>query len=200
MVPALLGLTVAACRGGDRGGANKSLIVLGFDGMDYELTKQMMAEGRLPNLSRVAASGSFQPLGTSMPAQSPVAWSNFITGLDAGGHGIFDFIHRDPETMIPFLSTSRAEGSSKTLKLGKYQIPLGENKIELLRHGQPFWEVLEKRGIPTTILRMPANFPPSGTASHELSGMGTPDILGTYGTFSYYTSDPFTWADRKSVV
>jgi len=196
MVPALLGLAVAACRSGDGGAAKKSLIVLGFDGMDYELTKQMMAEGRLPHLARVAAQGNFQPLGTSMPAQSPVAWSNFITGMDAGGHGIFDFIHRDPETMIPYLSTSRAESSNKVLKLGKYQIPLGADKIELLRHGQPFWEVLEKRGIPTTILRMPANFPPSGTASHELSGMGTPDILGTYGTFSYYTSDPFTWAGK----
>ena len=38
---------------------------------------------------------------------------------------------------------------------------------------------------------MPANFPPSGTATRELSGMGTPDLLGTYGTFSFYTSDPF---------
>jgi predicted AlkP superfamily phosphohydrolase/phosphomutase len=192
---ALLALTLAAC--GERGPSGKTtVIVLGFDGMDYELTKQMMAEGRLPNLSKLAARGAFQPLGTSMPPQSPVAWSNFITGLDAGGHGIYDFIHRDPKTMIPYLSTSRAEPSHRIFKLGKYQIPLGANKVELLRHGQPFWDVLEKRGVHTTILRMPANFPPSGSASEELSGMGTPDILGTYGTFSYYTSDPYTWAGK----
>ena len=47
------------------------------------------------------------------------------------------------------------------------------------------------QGIETTIVRMPANFPPSGRATRELSGMGTPDLLGTYGTFSLYTSDPF---------
>jgi predicted AlkP superfamily phosphohydrolase/phosphomutase len=182
--------------GGTRASGKPTVIVLGFDGMDYELTKQMMAEGRLPNLSKLAAQGAFQPLGTSMPPQSPVAWSNFITGLDAGGHGIYDFVHRDPNTMIPYLSTSRAEPSDKKLKLGKYQIPLGADKIELLRYGQPFWEVLEKRGIHTTVVRMPANFPPSGTATRELSGMGTPDILGTYGTFSYYTTDPFTWAGK----
>ena len=87
--------------------------------------------------------GAFQALGTSMPPQSPVAWSNFITGMDAGGHGIFDFIHRDPKTMIPFLSTSRAEPSDKRLKLGKYQIPLAADKVELLRYGQPFWESQE---------------------------------------------------------
>ena len=137
----------AACRGRPPASGKPAVIVLGFDGMDYALTKQMMAEGRLPNLSRLAARAAFQPLGTSMPPQSPVAWSNFITGLDAGGHGIFDFVHRDPKTMIPYLSTSRAEASDKTLKLGKYQIPLGSDKVELLRHGQPFWEVLEKRGI-----------------------------------------------------
>ena len=45
-------------------------------------------------------------------------------------------------------------------------------------------------------VRAPANYPPSGEASHELSGMGTPDILGTYGTFSFYTSEPFAYAGR----
>jgi predicted AlkP superfamily phosphohydrolase/phosphomutase len=195
---AALALALAALSACSRSEAkgSRAVIVLGFDGMDYALTRQMMAEGRLPNLSKLAARGAFQPLGTSMPAQSPVAWSNFITGLDAGGHGIFDFIHRDPKTMIPYLSTSRAESSARKLTLGKYQIPLGADKVELLRHGQPFWDVLEKRGIRTAILRMPANFPPSGSATEELSGMGTPDILGTYGTFAYYTSDPYTWAGK----
>ena len=37
---------------------------------------------------------------------------------------------------------------------------------------------------------MPANFPPSGTATRELSGMGTPDMLGTYGIFTLFTSRP----------
>jgi predicted AlkP superfamily phosphohydrolase/phosphomutase len=194
-VPALALAVSLACGGGGSSGKT-SVIVLGFDGMDHALVTQMMAEGRLPNLSKLAQMGAFQALGTSTPAQSPVAWSNFITGLDAGGHGIYDFVHRDPKTMIPYLSTSRAEASDRKLTIGKYQIPLGADKVELLRHGQPFWEVLEQRGIRTSILRMPANFPPSGTATEELSGMGTPDILGTYGTFAYYTSDPYTWAGK----
>ena len=73
----------------------------------------LIDKGRLPNFARLAASGGFAPLGTSIPPQSPVAWSTFITGLDPGGHGIFDFIHRDPKTMVPYLSTSRTEGSSR---------------------------------------------------------------------------------------
>ena len=116
---ALVALVAAGC-GGTRASGKPTVIVLGFDGMDYELTKQMMAEGRLPNLSKLAALGTFQSLGTSMPPQSPVAWSNFITGLDSGGYGIYDFVHRDPDTMIPYLSTSRALPSDKKLKLGKW--------------------------------------------------------------------------------
>ncbi|HXI02896.1 MAG TPA: alkaline phosphatase family protein [Candidatus Saccharimonadales bacterium] len=187
-----------ACTSGQAATApGTKVVVLGFDGMDYGLVRQMLAEGRLPNLARLAAQGSFTPLGTAIPPQSPVAWSNFITGMDAGGHGIFDFIARDPKTMLPYLSTSTTEGSERNLTIGKWKIPLSGGKVELLRHGEAFWDVLERAGIRTTIMRMPANFPPSGTASYELSGMGTPDILGTYGTFSFYTTDPQPWAGRS---
>ena len=63
------------------------MLVIGFDGMDYGLTRRLIAEGKLPHLERLANAGSFAPLGTTIPPQSPVAWSDFITGMDAGGHG-----------------------------------------------------------------------------------------------------------------
>ena len=184
----VVALSSATC--GRSGSTGRRVIVLGFDGMDYELTRRFMAEGKLPNLQRLAESGGFSPLTTSIPPQSPVAWSEFITGMDAGGHGIYDFMHRDTITMVPYLSTSRSSDPSRTIKLGRWQLPLSGGTVELLRHGTPFWEVLEQNGIPTTVMRMPANFPPSGTASRELSGMGTPDLLGTYGTFSFFTTVP----------
>jgi predicted AlkP superfamily phosphohydrolase/phosphomutase len=172
------------------------VVVLGLDGMDYEVTRDLMARGRMPNFARLARSGTFAPLETTIPPQSPVAWSTFITGLDPGGHGIFDFVHRDPQTRLPYLSTTRTEPPGRTLKIGKYQFPLSSGRVELLRRGEPFWEVLERHGVAATIVRMPANFPPSARATRELSGMGTPDLLGTYGTFSFYTSSPFAFVDR----
>ena len=186
----LLVVALSSTTCGRSASAGRRVIVLGFDGMDYELTRRFMAEGKLPNLQRLAESGGFSPLTTSIPPQSPVAWSEFITGMDAGGHGIYDFMHRDTITMVPYLSTSRSSDPSRTIKLGRWQLPLSGGTVELLRHGTPFWEVLEENSIPTTVMRMPANFPPSGTASRELSGMGTPDLLGTYGTFSFFTTVP----------
>ena len=187
-------VVAGAC--GSRAPVGRKIIVLGFDGLDYDLTRQMIASGRLPGFARLAETGGFSSLGTTIPPQSPVAWSTFITGLDPGGHGIFDFVHRDPKTMLPYLSTTTTAPAGRTLGLGRWQVPLSGGSVESLRRGQPFWEVLEARGITTTIIRMPANFPPSGTATRELSGMGTPDLAGTYGTFAFYTSEPYAFAGQ----
>lgn len=159
---------------GDPAQTQKKVLVLGFDGMDPRLTGKLMDEGKLPNFRRVAEGGSFSPLTTSVPPQSPVAWSDFITGQNPGGHGIFDFIAREPDTYLPYLSTSITEG--------------GETR--LLRQGAAFWEILEAHDIPCSVIRVPSNYPPVEMKGHSLSGMGTPDILGTYGTFSFYTTEP----------
>jgi predicted AlkP superfamily phosphohydrolase/phosphomutase len=174
----------------------KKVIVLGFDGLDPDLVEKMMDEGRLPHLRRIAKEGYYSKLGTSIPPQSPVAWSNFITGMDSGGHGVFDFLHRDPEMMFPVFSTSVPDEGERAIEIGKYRIPLSGGEHRLLRRGKPFWETLEENGIPTMIIRMPANFPVTGKATIELSGMGTPDVRGTYGSFSFYTSDRAEFAGK----
>lgn len=177
----------------------KSVVVLGIDGMDPGFAGELIEAGELPNLARLEAQGEFQTLGTSVPPLSPVAWSDFTTGMDAGGHGIYDFMHRDTTTYLPYLSTSRPlEGDGPTLHMGDWQVPLSGGGYERLQQGKPFWEVLGERGVPTSVLRMPANFPVTGTADRELSGMGTPDVTGTYGIFSFFTSELFF--DKREVA
>jgi predicted AlkP superfamily phosphohydrolase/phosphomutase len=167
------------------------LLVLGFDGMDPNLAEEMMKRGRLPNFERLRLKGSFSKLETSIPPQSPVAWSNFITGKNPGGHGIFDFIAREPDTYLPYLSTTVTDDATKTIKIGKWILPLSGGKVTLLRKGRSFWEILEEHDIPVVTIRLPSNFPPSGETTRSISGMGTPDMLGTYGTFSFYTTKPY---------
>lgn len=168
----------------------KSIIVLGMDGMDPGLLNRFLTDGRMPNTRRLIESGAFSPLRTSDPPQSPVAWSNFISGTNPGGHGIFDFIARNPATLEPYLSASRASGATKSLRVGSWQLPLTAGKVENLRRGPTFWTTLEEHGVDCTVLRMPANFPPTPGKARSLSGLGTPDVHGSYGIFSYYTNDP----------
>jgi predicted AlkP superfamily phosphohydrolase/phosphomutase len=166
------------------------MIILGIDGLDPDLLTKFMAEGKMPNFARLAAQGSFRRLTTSIPPQSPVAWSNMITGMNAGGHGVFDFIHRDPKTLQLYFSTSKVEGPKHSLHIGSWVIPLGGGTAEQLRHGKAFWEILDEHGVPNYVYRIPANFPPIVAKGKTLSGMGTPDLRGTYGTFTFYTDDP----------
>jgi predicted AlkP superfamily phosphohydrolase/phosphomutase len=164
------------------------MIVLGIDGMDPGFLERHWSS--LPHLDRLRREGDFKRLGTTTPPQSPVAWSTFITGLDPGGHGIFDFVHRDPATMAPISSMGATVESSRRLPLGPYSLPLSGGEVFSLRQGKAFWQTLAERGVPATILRMPTNFPPVACQCQELAGMGTPDMQGTFGTFSFFTNDP----------
>ena len=169
---------------------HNKLIILGIDGMDPLLLQQFIAAGKMPHFAALAASGGFLPLQTSIPPQSPVAWANLITGMNPGGHGIFDFIHRDPATLAPYFSTSQVKAPEHNLRLGNWVIPISEGKVELLRHGKAFWQYLDEHKIPLTVFRIPSNFPPVPTRGKTFAGMGTPDLLGGYGTFSFHTDDP----------
>lgn len=166
----------------------RKVIVLGIDGMDPSFLERHWPD--LPNLDRLRRQGDYKRLGTTIPPQSPVAWSTFITGLDPGGHGIFDFVHRDPATMRPISSMGETVESKRTLPLGPYALPLAPGEVLSFRKGTAFWQVLSERGVPATILRMPTNFPPVQCQCQQLAGMGTPDMQGTFGTFTFYTDDP----------
>jgi hypothetical protein len=80
------------------------VVILGLDGLDPDRCEMLMARGELPHLARLRDEGTYRRLATSMPALSPVAWSTFATGVDPSGHGIFDFIARDPRNYAPMLS------------------------------------------------------------------------------------------------
>ena len=197
LTPAALAALSMGC-GTRRTYSGKRVVVLGVDGMDPGLVESFTARGLMPNTRRLMEMGSFQRLGTSNPPQSPVAWSNFITGAPPPVHGIFDFIHRDPETMIPYLSTSRVSPPDSTLDIGSLRLPMSGGGVELLRRGTPFWNQLLDSGIPVTMVKLPVDFPPPPEHSHGLflSGLGTPDIRGSQGSFTFFTDDPRSISDE----
>jgi predicted AlkP superfamily phosphohydrolase/phosphomutase len=147
-----------------------------------------MDDGTLPNLARLAQEGTFQPLPTTNPAQSPVAWSSFATGLNPGEHGIYDFVARDPHNYGPLYSVAKVEPPKHMLTLFGYQVPLDAGLVSNKRVGTPFWYSVEREGQPASVLRVPVTYPPD-SITRMLSGMGVPDLLGTQGTFTLYTTE-----------
>lgn len=182
------------------------MLVLGMDGMDPVLLQKYMDEGKLPNFKKVAEMGTFMPLATAMPPQSPVAWSNFISGADPGTHQIYDFIHRElnPKNeglpIDAYLSTSKIEAPEhpKFIPWGKdWAIPLSGGKTVSYRKGDAFWDYLVQNNIDTTIYRVPANYPPPVEVKGRglfrcLCGMGTPDLMGSYGEFTAFKENTRT--------
>lgn len=97
--------------------AQQKVIVLGFDGVDARYTEKWMNEGKLPNLAHLRDIGTFRPLRPTVPAQTPVSWSTFSTGIDPGRTGIFDFLRRDPKTYLPVFAAF--DETKEPLLLGK---------------------------------------------------------------------------------
>jgi predicted AlkP superfamily phosphohydrolase/phosphomutase len=163
----------------------KRAVILGFDGMDPELAQRFMDEGMLPNLARLRQQGTFRKLRTTFPAISPVAWSTFMTGVNPGKHNIYDFLARDLNNYLPFLSSAEIKGPKRHIKIGKYSIPFGKTDIKGMRKGTPFWHWLGKAGIFCSVIRVPVTFPPEKFPGVLLSGMCVPDLKGSQGTFCF---------------
>ena len=193
-----LSLVFSASLFGAEPGSEKKVIVLGIDGMDPELLTKFMTQGLMPNFQRLLErGGDFKKMQTTIPAQSPVAWASFITSANPGRHGIFDFIHRVPETFELYLSTSKTiEPKGGKIRLGTWLFSFKSAQLKNMVGEAPFWKELVKRKIPVIIFRVPSDYPPIPEAGWQMSGMGTPDLLGTYGTFSYYTDNPPENADE----
>jgi predicted AlkP superfamily phosphohydrolase/phosphomutase len=166
----------------------KRVVILGLDGMDHGLTQSMLDEGKLPNLAGLRDRGCFKPLGTTVPPLSPVAWSTFQTGVNPGKHNIFDFLTPDPRTYRAKLSSVEIRSPRRSIRLGKYRIPLGKADLRLLRKSRPFWGILGEYGIFSCVQRVPITFPPEKLRGVLLSAMCVPDLRGTQGMFSYYTT------------
>jgi len=166
----------------------KRLVILGLDGLEHTLVDRFMAEGKMPNLLRLKERGGFRLLGTTTPPLSPVAWSSFLTGVNPGKHNIYDFLNTDRRNYTPYLSSVDIRPPTKTLKLGQYVIPLNKPDIHLQRKGKPFWNTLGEHGIFTSIIRVPITWPPEKCRGVVLSAMCVPDLRGTQGLFSFYST------------
>lgn len=154
------------------------VVIIGADGLDAMLLARWLAAGHLPNLARLASQGGWAPLDTTNPAESPVAWASFATGLNPGQHGIYDFLQRDPRTyglrVAPLTIRPRLDGRG----------------LEAINHrqGATMWHLASERGVRCTLLRVPGTCPAEPIRGRMLAGLGVPDLLGSWGSSAAFVS------------
>lgn len=188
----------ASCGDTEPGHSDTRVVVFGVDGLDPEMLQERIARGMLPNFAKLAAGGTFAPLQTSWPPQSPVAWSNFICGTNPGKHGLFDFVHVDRRNYGIKTSMSESDPVGIELPLFGYKIPLTGGASRLTRAFPAFWEIMSDAGVPVYVHRMPANFPPASTTAITFPDMGTPDLVGAASGKSYLWSEDVTPSKGES--
>jgi len=152
---------------------DKKVVILGFDGLSPDILEPLMRDNLLPNFSRLQKTGSYRHLSTTNPSQSPVAWAGLATGKNPAENGIFDFIARDPKDYSLHLTISNVQ--------------LGRPKKVI--KSKCFWQYASQIQVPTILINYPLTFPPEKISGRMLSGMGVTDVLGTEGTFSFYTTE-----------
>jgi predicted AlkP superfamily phosphohydrolase/phosphomutase len=158
------------------------VLVIGIDAMDPKIVEAIIE--KLPNFKRL----EYARLETTTPPETPVAWSAASTGSNPGRYGIFDFMRRDTESYLPKLNLAiEKPGVVKT----EYQCAM---------MGTPFWRVLTKKGIPSTVIRWPVTFPPEPVKGRMLSGLGVVDLKSMLNSYSFYTDELLQDSEGKEKV
>jgi len=153
-------------------------LIIGFDSFDPITFEKLSSQGKMPHLSKYVDSGNYARFTVSDPPQTEVSWSSISSGLDPGGHGVFDFVHRNPKSYSPYVSLLPTE-----------QTAFGTQFIPPVKAHTIFEEAANK-GYPATTLWWPATFPAQpGSPVRTIPGLGTPDILGRLGVGSFFTTD-----------
>ncbi len=154
-------------------------IIVGLDAFDPGVFEKLREQGKLPNLAKLAQNGGYARFAVSAPPQSEVSWTSIATGLDPAGHGLFDFVHRNPKNYN--LSVSL---------LPTQQTRLG---IEFVRPYDAYtlFDEATEKGYPATALWWPATFPARlDSPVRNIPGLGTPDIHGRLGVGAHFTAAP----------
>ena len=132
--------------------SQRRLMIIGIDAATLDLVRPWAAAGHLPNLKRFLDHGASGPLQTTLPVQSPAAWSTFATGLNPGKHGVLNFAQLSADSYRAVFTNASH------------------------RRGETFWEIAGRHGIRGGVLNMPFTYPPGPYNGFLISGMLTPGM------------------------
>jgi predicted AlkP superfamily phosphohydrolase/phosphomutase len=132
------------------------VVVLGLDGATFDVMMPWIEAGRMPHIQRLMKKGCYGNLESTIHPMSPQAWTSFITGKNAGKHGIFDFTWRKPRS---------------------YEVQLTNATF---REGKSLWRILSDKGKSVGVINVPMTYPPEEVNGFVISGMDAPGVNSNF--------------------
>jgi len=132
------------------------ILVIGLDGATFDLMLPWIDEGLLPHLGGLMEGGSWSRLESTTPPITPCAWSSFMTGMNPGKHGLFDFVEPiEGEHGFQFTNASS-------------------------RRAPSLWKLLSEQDRKVGVVNVPMTYPPEPVNGYLLSGLDTPHEQSSY--------------------
>lgn len=137
------------------GNRKAKVLVIGFDGADYNLIAKWTRGGRLLNFAKFMEDGVYGKL-FSPSCLSPPSWTSITTGVWPNKHGILGFLTR---------------------KSDSYDISIVHSR---LRKVDPIWILLNRAGKKVGVINVPITYPPDRVNGFMISGLGTPSLKSNF--------------------
>ena len=124
------------------------VLVVGLDGATFDLIRPWAAMGHLPTLAHLMQEGVHGELRSTLPPVTSPAWPSFMTGMNPGKHGVFDFIR---SRAGDFDMVNASHIAAKTL-----------------------WQLLSEAGRRVGVIAVPVTYPPRPVNGFMISGILSP--------------------------
>jgi predicted AlkP superfamily phosphohydrolase/phosphomutase len=119
------------------------VVVIGVNGMEWDILRPLLVQGKLPNLARVIENGTYGKLKTVSSPNCPRVYSTIFTSTQPDEHGVTGFI------------VGGITANTNMLKQ------------------EPIWSILSKNGVTVGMANVPATFPVMPVNGYMISGMLT---------------------------
>jgi predicted AlkP superfamily phosphohydrolase/phosphomutase len=168
----------------------KKIMIIGLDGVPLDIIRQWAEVGYLPTFQRLMATGTVGHLQSTVPPTSGPSWSSFVTGMNPGKTGIYDFLYRrDGSYSFPPVNASQ-------------------------RGGTTFWRHLSDAGYRVGVLNLPMSYPVEQINGFMISGWMTPYNATDYiyppelgqeldreiGNYRIYPTETFAESRKESFL
>lgn len=128
----------------------RRVMIIGLDGASLDLICPWAEAGILPTFQQLMERGAWGPLRSIIPPITPTAWSSFLTGMNPGKHGLYDFTgHKNDSYDTYLVNASHRDGPS-------------------------LWRLLSQAGQRVVVYNVPITYPPEQVNGVMVSGLLTP--------------------------